>query len=156
MKTRVSIAMGAIIALGFNACTKMQAIQPHIKQITSAMDSTLKTQALLLGKWNVVSDTTYAGVNTGTNPAVYIGQAGDYFDFVADGHIYIKEGAILDTLSFKLASGRQIDINSFMPILNNQSATCQIGGINAKSLSIASPMLTPPAGPQQRIVSLSR
>jgi len=145
-----------VLILCLYACKKGLNDPSHPAKILSAQDSTLATQSLLIGKWNVVSDTTYAGVNTGTNPVVYKGQPGDYFDFRTDGFVYIKEGAMLDTLSFNVISGRQIGITSFMSILNDQSATCQLAGVTGDSLSIISPLLTPPGGPQQRMVSLSR
>jgi len=156
MKTRVLIFISAVAMLCFNACSKVSDVHSHIMQLTPAMDSLMKTQNLLAGKWNVVTDTVYAGVNTGGNPAVYVGQPGDYFDFATDGHVYIKEGATLDTLTFQLVSGTQINIVSFTAMFKNQIETCLISPITSHSTGIISPLLPLPAGPQQRIVSLSR
>ncbi|MDB5016732.1 MAG: hypothetical protein JWQ84_1564 [Mucilaginibacter sp.] len=109
----------------------------------------------VIGKWSVVKDTTYAGVNTGANPEVYIGKAGDYFDFRTDGYVYTKEGAVLDTLSYSMLSNSQIVIQSFGPGAVGEYPN-NIATITAHSLDINSPLFTPPSGPQQRKLSLSR
>jgi hypothetical protein len=143
------ILMVVVVILSLYAC-KNTLINPTAK--TSLNDS----QVSLLGKWNLVSDTVYAGVNTGGDPAVYKGQPGDYFNFATDGNIYIKEGTVLDTLQYQLVSGTQVDITSFTTLFNNKVETCNITTITANSAAIASPLLTPPAGPQQRKISLNR
>ena len=69
----------------------------------------------LVAKWSLVNDSTaYGGALpsplTKTN---YIGVRGDYFDFRADGKLYIKEGAKYDTLAYHMTSGDSVIINNF-------------------------------------------
>jgi len=64
----------------------------------------------LVAKWDLVSDYTsnhLAQMNT------YIGVAGDYFDFRADGKCYIKEGSLYDTLSYAIKNDTTITISPF-------------------------------------------
>ena len=73
-------------------------------------------QVTLIAKWHLVNDSTaYGGALaaplTKTN---YIGLPDDYFDFRADGKLYIKEGAKYDTLAYNnTAAGDSVIINNF-------------------------------------------
>jgi hypothetical protein len=70
----------------------------------------------LVAKWSLVNDSTaYGGALasplTKTN---YVGVPGDYFDFRADGKLYIKEGSKYDTLAYNnTTSGDSVIINAF-------------------------------------------
>jgi hypothetical protein len=109
----------------------------------------------ITGKWNLVSDTVNAGVNNGV-PVIYKGQPGNYFNFSADGHLYIKEGAVLDTVSYNVVSANQVSIAAFMSMADGGFETCQLTGLTANSAVIVSPLFSPPGGPQQRKVGLTR
>jgi hypothetical protein len=146
MKTKYSF----LIVTGLMFC--LYACKKHCD--TAFMTNT--RTSLIIGKWNIVRDTVYAGVNTGADPAIYIGQPGDYFDFSEDGNVYIREGAGLDTLSYKLLPNNQIDIESFISMGHGQLVACQTPVLTAHYASIVSPLIPLPAGPQQRKVSLSR
>jgi hypothetical protein len=110
----------------------------------------------IAGKWNIVGDTTYSGVNTGANPTIYNGTADDYFDFRMDGYVYIKEGAAMDTLNYNQLSAAQVSISSFTQQKAGMIDTCTIAGFTLHNSIIVSPLLTPPSGPQQRKVGLTR
>jgi|SRR5471030_1798751 len=69
----------------------------------------------LVAKWNLVNDSTASG---GALPVPlaktnYVGVPGDYFDFRADGKLYIEEGARYDTLAYNTTSGDSVVINNF-------------------------------------------
>jgi hypothetical protein len=108
------------------------------------------------GQWNVVADTIYSGVNTGADPAIYVGQAGDYFDFRTNGYLYIKEGASLDTLSYNMFSPGRVAIVAFFPKNVSAPDTCQVKGYTEQNIEILTSLGEIPAGPQQRKVALSR
>jgi hypothetical protein len=61
----------------------------------------------LTAKWNIIND-SLSDVNlTGTN---YIGKASDYFDFTANGTLYIKEDSLLNTATYSMVANDQVDI----------------------------------------------
>jgi hypothetical protein len=112
--------------------------------------------AELLGNWNLVSDSSFAGVGSGNHPVDYEGQAGDYFDFRSDGNIYTKEGNTLDTLSYQLVSGSSIIIASFGVILNGVPGTCEITTLTAHKATIVAKDIYTPGGTFGRKVILTR
>src|SRR5947208_2904362 len=72
----------------------------------------------ILHKWNLVNDSTYYGLGLNNHPVNYLGKPGDYFDFRADGYLYIREGSGLDTLSYSISSDTTLVIAGFGMILN--------------------------------------
>ncbi|MBZ5857308.1 hypothetical protein [Flavihumibacter profundi] len=108
------------------------------------------------GKWNIVNDSTFIGVGINNHQVSYSGQAGDYFDFRSDGFLYTKEGAVLDTLSYSLASDNTILIASFGIILNGQPGMSYISNLTAHSLTITAPIVITPGGAFGRKVNLNR
>src|ERR1700721_2129674 len=77
--------------LNFTACTK------SAKSLRSTGDEQLGA-----GDWNLVSDSTFEGVAQNNHAVDYTGQLGDYFSFTTDGHVYTREGGVLDTLTYKM------------------------------------------------------
>jgi len=67
----------------------------------------------ITGKWNVVSDSIISGIGIAINRQNYAGLIDDYFDFRADGNVYIKEGTRLDTLNYMVYPHNKITIVSF-------------------------------------------
>jgi hypothetical protein len=112
--------------------------------------------ASISGKWNILSDSTFFGVGLNNHPVDYAGQTGDYFDIRTDGNIYIKEGAILDTLGYRLTSNTTILIVSFGIILNGVAETTHITSLTAHSATIDAPIVITPGGEFGRKVNLSR
>jgi hypothetical protein len=71
----------------------------------------------LVAKWSLVNDSTAFG-GALASPLIkknYVGVPGDYFDFRADGKLYIKEGAKYDTLAYNMnmTAGDSVIINNF-------------------------------------------
>jgi hypothetical protein len=94
-----------------------------------------------------------------------VGQLGDYFSFTTDGHVYTREGGVLDTLTYKMVSDSTIIISDFGFIANGVSPTDTIKGLGANSLTTAStgqtiviesPWFPTPGGLFWRKVTLSR
>jgi hypothetical protein len=110
----------------------------------------------ITGKWNIVTDSTYAGVGAGNHPVAYAGQPGDYFNFQANGVVYTKEGAVLDTLTYKLISNTQIVISQFGITLNGVPETSNITEDTDNYLVIKAPGIITPGGIFGRKVTLSR
>ena len=150
MKTKNPLFIAAGLLLCFSACKKY--IGSNDNKTSNLLDNTA-----IVGRWNVVSDTSYAGVNTGDNPLIHTGQAGDYFDFNINGNVYTKEGPVLDTLTYSLVSSGEINIAPFGPVDNGpDELVSRITTLTAHSATIASPLGETPGGPVKRIVNLSR
>ncbi len=149
MKTKNPLIIAAGLLLCLGACKKYSNSNDNKAAILN--------NTAVVGKWNVVSDTSYAGVNTGGNPSIHTGQAGDYFDFSTDGHVYTKEGPVLDTLNYSLVSSGEINIAPFGPIDNGpDELISHIITLTAHNATIASPLGETPGGPVKRVVNLSR
>jgi hypothetical protein len=108
----------------------------------------------IVGKWSVVSDSTFIGVGVNNHPVDYRGQPGDYFDFRTDGHVYTKEGTVLDTLSYSsVPTG--IVVQSFGITLNQVPEISNVM-FTANTAIIDAPILLTPGGEFGRKVTLSR
>jgi hypothetical protein len=110
----------------------------------------------IVGSWNIVSDSTYAGVGYLNHPVDYAGQPGDYFNITANGIIYTKEGQQLDTLSYHLVADAGIIITTFGVIANGVPQVSRIKIHTSTSLVIASPLFLSPGGIYGRKITLSR
>jgi hypothetical protein len=106
----------------------------------------------VVGTWSIIGDTTYTGVNTGTNPIIYQGQSGDYFRFASGGILYTKEGTKLDTLTYNQVSDTEVDIKSFTSAGVVSDVT--IISYSSTIIFLNSPLIKSPGGPQQRKVGL--
>ncbi len=77
--------------------------------LTSCKKDSADSNATIIGKWNIVTDSTYfKGGCCYENKVYYIGKPGDYFDFRNDGKFYSKEGTTLDTATYQLTSNSTI------------------------------------------------
>jgi hypothetical protein len=146
------------ILLYLTACTK------------TTLSSTGNEQAPIPpGAWNLISDSTFEGVGSANHPVDYTGQPGDYFSFSTNGHVYTKEGNVLDTLTYQQFSDSTIFISDFGIIANGIPDTSTITGLGANSLTgsndsgqtpdtlvIESPFDITPGGEFWRKVTLSR
>ena len=121
------------------------------KKYSSSTDASTVT-----GKWNVVSDSTYAGVGLNNHPVDYQGKPGDYFDFRTSGTLYTKEGTVLDTLSYHLLSDTAMIIQSFGIVGNGIPETSHITIFTAHQLVIKAPTVFTPGGIFGRTTALSR
>lgn len=136
------LLLSACLLMVFAACKKPDGIaNPKIK---------------ILGKWNVVSDSSHVGIGINNTAVNYAGQPGDYFDFRSNGIIYTREGDALDTLNYTLISDTKIAIPQFDAILNGEVQTSTIKNFNSHSLYIAAPRIITPGGVFGRSVKLSR
>ena len=109
----------------------------------------------IINKWHVVSDAEFVGVGLGNHLANYTGLPGDYFDFRANGKLYIKEGAVLDTLNYNLISDTLIAIVSFGIELNGVP-TSHLTKLTASDAIINTPVVLTPGGAFGRNVILNR
>ncbi len=112
--------------------------------------------ATILKKWNILNDSTFIGVGANNHPVNYAGQTGDYFDFRTDGYIYVREGSILDTLSYSLTSDTTILIASFGIILNGVPEISRITNLTEHGVTINAPLVATPGGVFWRKVDLTR
>jgi hypothetical protein len=109
------------------------------------------TPQSIMGKWNIKIDSSYVGVASNNHKIVYIGQSGDYFNFSSDGHVYIKENSILDTLIYALSSD-SIWIKNF----GSGVGKGQFQTASTRNLIISSGYFYSPAGAFGRTVFLTR
>jgi hypothetical protein len=138
--------------LNFTACTK------------TTGSSNESGPGGITGKWNLVTDSTFEGVGSTNHPVDYTGEAGDYFDFSVNGSVYIKEGAVANTLTYKVVSDSSIIISDFGLIINGVPDTSTITGLTVNNglgltdqiIVIESPFFPTPGGEFWRKVTLSR
>ena len=107
---------------------------------------------VIAGKWSLVNDSVIVGVGPHIGTKNYIGVAGDYFDFRTDGNVYVKEGAKLDTLSYKIIFAKRILISPF----GWGGATSDITKLTAHNATIHAPNIISPGGYDERFVNLTR
>jgi hypothetical protein len=121
------------------------------------IDSCAKVDVIPQGAWKVVNDSTYVGVGLNNHLQGYQGQPGDYFDFAANGNLYIREGSTVDTLSYQYLSNGKLYMIGFthFTINGNSSDTCTVSQ-TATSMRIASQLFPTPGGTFGRIVNLSK
>ncbi|MEO7119627.1 MAG: hypothetical protein ABIY62_00945 [Ginsengibacter sp.] len=105
----------------------------------------------ILGKWNIKIDSSYAGGGLGNHEVSYVGQSGDYFNFKSDGHVYIRENSILDTLIYTLSSD-SILIQNF----GFRERKCRVPSPSTYNLVITSGLFITPGGEFGRTVYLAR
>jgi hypothetical protein len=102
-------------------------------------------RASIIGKWNIVADSTSAGVGSANAFATYTGKPGDYFDITNNGYIYTKESAKLDTSGYQLLSDSTIIIHSFFYFSNNAIyPTCHIKRLGPNTINIYLPWILSP------------
>jgi hypothetical protein len=109
----------------------------------------------IFAKWNLVSDSTFAGAGLSNHPVIYDGKSGDYFDVRVNGIIYTKEGPVLDTLTYNLVSDTGMVVTDFGLILNGTPEISRFT-FTAHSMIIKAPTLLTPGGEFGRKVTLSR
>jgi hypothetical protein len=160
MKAKYSLLIIAGLVLCFFACKK-DANNIGVGSGSASNQLSTQTSALvnptsIVGNWNIVTDSTFAGAGITNHAVDYAGQAGDYFNISANGHIYTKEGSVLDTLSYGNVSDTTIIISPFGITLNGVPETSHIITFTAHSLIINAPEIATPGGIFGRKVSLSR
>ncbi len=115
----------------------------------------------ITGKWNLVSDSTFEGIGAGNHPFDCAGSVRDYFNFSSNGYVYTREGASLETLTYRMVLDTTIIISDFGIIVNGVQETSTISGLTANSSStqtivIESPFFPTPGGIFWRKVTLRR
>jgi hypothetical protein len=157
MKTKYSLM---IIGLMLCAAACKKDINGSLSQVINKNDKNSSSelgQLSIIEKWNIVTDSTFAGAGITNHAVDYSGQPGDYFDIRANGYIYTKEGAVLDTLSYTLLSDTTIIIKPFGLAVNSvPPISGHITNLTLNSVNIASPEFATPGGLFGRRLSLSR
>src|SRR5689334_15959764 len=90
----------------------------------------------ILGKWNIVTDSSFSGVGLGNHEVNYAGQPGDYFDFSTNGKLYIREKGNLSTFNYTPTSDTTMIIDSFGIMLNGVPDTSSITNLTAHNATI--------------------
>jgi hypothetical protein len=121
--------------------------------LPSCKKNSFITPESIIGKWHIQNDSTYSGVGSGNHKVIYSGKANDYFNFTSDGHVYIMENSILDTLSYTISSGSVI-IPDFG--YGGGMGKGVIQSSSTHSLIISSEYIITPGGVFGRTVSLKR
>lgn len=110
--------------------------------------------ATIKGKCNLVSDSIVVDFPQSKHET-YKGVLGDYFDFRNDGKVYVKEGAVFDTLNYALISDHSIKIQGFGWNLNGVQTPSTIKHTSPNSINITTePGGITPEGPRFRSVNL--
>jgi hypothetical protein len=118
--------------------------------------SSKNNNSTLLGKWSILSDSSFLGVGISNHAVNYVGQIADYFDFKTNGKLFIEEKGNLDVLSYTLTSDSTIIIDSFLNDASGVSETCEITDLTISNAIISTPILATPGGTFGRKVHLTR
>jgi len=110
----------------------------------------------VLGKWDLVKDSTLSGAGLYASYTIRTGTFDDHWDFRTDGRVYIKEGDFKDTAGYTLYPGNQIAIERFGWIFNGVQTRSTIKVLTAHQLVIHSADIMPPGGVNVRTVYLKR
>jgi hypothetical protein len=108
-------------------------------------------QVSIQKKWSLVSDSSYGGVGNTYYRTAHPVTISDYWDFRKDGHVYVKEGTSLDTMTYTLNSSTSITISKF-----GWGGASTIRTLTATRTVIQSPIVIPPGGPSYRVLHLRR
>jgi hypothetical protein len=114
------ILMLMIVCLALTKC-KNEIVKPE--------DPAARGTRLILGKWDLVKDSTASRfLDTVLHINEYAGSTDDYYDFRDDGKCYIKENGVYRTLAYKMTGDNSamfgnINYSSSVDPLTNHSAT---------------------------------
>lgn len=130
MKTLIIVLLFACISTIFTSCVKTDINPNNINVSQNPANNTPKDGsnpvsnpvttvgdtdiASITGTWVLVNDSTFStsvDVSDHSASGNYIGQGSDYFDFTADGKLYIKEGGAIDTATYTITADRNIEVN---------------------------------------------
>lgn len=127
MNGRTSLIIIVALLCLFNACKK---------SVDSANGA---SSSALIGKWNLINDSSISTLGPHEIDSNYVGVEGDYFDFRTDGKLYIKEGTNADTLSYQLLADNKIIIQTFGESLNGNYTPSQIVILSSTRATIVAP-----------------
>jgi hypothetical protein len=129
MKTLIIVLLFACLSTIFTSCVKTD-ISPNntnvnqtptnntpkdgANPVSNPVTPVAMDTAKITGNWVLVNDSTFStgsGASDHSTIGNYIGQGGDYFNFTADGKLYIKEGGAIDTATYTITAGKNIEVN---------------------------------------------
>ncbi len=113
-------------------------------------DGTNKTNNSIVGKWNVVMDSSYnTGIGASDMPTIqtYIGQPGDYYNFTEQGKAYFNEGSKLSATGDYTVTGNQLKVKYDNLVIDGStiadaSTIYTIAAISAHNLTLTSSFIT--------------
>jgi hypothetical protein len=128
------------------------------KKSSPELRHSLPLMASIAGKWSLVKDSSFSAIGVGNFGTVqeYIGQSDDYWDFRDDAKVYIKEGAKLDTLGYKVVTDSTITINTFGWTMNGAATTSTIQPLTFANAVIHSANILTPGGIYNRTLFLKK
>ncbi|MDB5154840.1 MAG: hypothetical protein JWR54_3591 [Mucilaginibacter sp.] len=122
MKYIYTISLIAMITIAMVSCSKSKVTPVKTSKVDTS--TTLISSNLLVGNWNIVTDTiSYNG-----NNIMYHGTATDHYKFTKYGNLYINEGLdnLTDTAVYAISSiNNQVNwVNNYISV-NGVSSTFQ-------------------------------
>ncbi len=115
--------------------------------VSCKKSSSPEAVAGIIGKWNIINDSSYAGVGAGNHLVIYKGKEGDYYNFTSNGKLYINENGMLHTSIFSLTSDTTLIIDS---------QTYTITNLPTHDVIISTPFVYSPGGAFGRKVTLGK
>jgi hypothetical protein len=147
-----SLAVAILLFFIITGCNKLGAVHPT-NGTNSLNDDNSKG---LVSKWQIVNDSiANSMVRVSALTSNYVGVAGDYFDFRADGFCYTKEGNIYDTLAYQLVSPQSIILQKFGLNINGVTEASNLTQTGTTAIITTQNMLTP-GGTFFRVVNLKK
>jgi hypothetical protein len=105
----------------------------------------------IVGIWHIQVDSMFVGAGYNNRELSYVGKSDDHFTFSSDGHVYISENSILDTLAYVLSSD-SLFVQNFGP----GEGKCRLPASPTETLRISSGYIFTPGGTFGRTVYLAR
>ena len=103
MKYLNLFAIASFIVTCFFSCKKTN-------EGTQPAKTDFKGAVPIGGKWSIQRDSVFTAVGAYGTGKTYTGKTGDYFNFGADDKLYIKEGANLDTFTYKILTDSTLSL----------------------------------------------
>lgn len=146
MKRIYILALAAVVAVTVFSCKKTKVTPLTSSKVDTS--TTLIDDKILVGNWNIVSDT----VSYMNNTVMYQGTPNDHYIFTKYGNLYINEGLdkLIDTAIYSVTPGNGTVawINSYFStngvayIGSTQSFTYNITSIDSVSMVLTSSQAT--------------
>lgn len=113
--------------------------------------------SVITGKWNVVSDSTII-TEPGIKYDVYHGSNVDYFNFAANGYLYIKESSSLDTIAYQIISADKVLLPGIGFSINGvtEPSSFVVAGNKLRIVSNPPGNIIIPGHQYQRVINLKR
>jgi len=157
MTKNLTLLLFPALIIAFFSCKKLNQVPIKNNQTTATSP--------LDGNWTIVNDSTttdfwglWANLpSTGTN---YVGQTGDYYNFMSNGKLYRNEGTSADTSLYTLNKNNIIELLFYYPnstIFNAQRTRhYAVSNLTAHTMTLKGDTAVSPETVYSHIINLKK